>query len=151
MCVRVCACHDENMPTLFLSQMSTTKATTENLTSNGIFQVWNAGRHGNREAVLSEWDVCMCPCLCVRVCKHEGWFAVQAASFQQLLAFPADLALNSLNLPAESRNWATRGILCETGKAQRRRVDSGRKKTERERGVDRKREGRMKRWRAREA
>lgn len=35
-------------------------------------------------------------------------------SFQQLLAFPADLALNSLNLPAESRNWATRGILCET-------------------------------------
>ncbi|KAI4813093.1 hypothetical protein KUCAC02_024441, partial [Chaenocephalus aceratus] len=48
----------------------------------------------------------------------------------QLLAFPADLALNSLNLPAESRNWATRGILCETGKAQRGRVDSGRKKRE---------------------
>ena len=95
-------------------------------------------------------------CLCVRVCKHEGLVRrVQAASFQQLLAFPADLALNSLNLPAESRNWATRGILCETGKAQRRRVDSGGKKTEgereRERGVDRKREGRMKRWRARGA
>lgn len=66
---------------------------------------------------------------------------VQAASFQQLRAFPADLALNSLNLPAESRNWATRGILCETAKRRGRvDVEEGGKN---HRQADRMREGQM--------
>lgn len=64
---------------------------------------------------MNETHVCVY--VCERVNKTGGLVRrVQAASFQQLLAFPADLALNSLNLPAESRNWATRGILCETAK-----------------------------------
>lgn len=73
---------------------------------------------------MKETHVCVYVCECVN--KTRGLVRlVQAASFQQLLAFPADLALNSLNLPAESRNWATRGILGETSKAQRGRVDGG--------------------------
>lgn len=59
----------------------------------------------------------VCVYVCESINKTGGLVCrVQAAPFQQLLAFPADLALNSLNLPAESRNWATRGILCETAK-----------------------------------
>lgn len=81
---------------------------------------------------MNETRVCVYVCECVN--KTGGLVCLlQAASFQQLPAFPADPALNSLNLPAESRNWATRGILGETGKAQRGRVDGGgekRKKTE---------------------
>lgn len=74
---------------------------------------------------MNETRVCVYVCECVN--KTGGLVRrVQAASFQQLLAFPADLALNSLNLPAESRNWATRGILCET--AKRGRVDGGKRK-----------------------
>lgn len=65
------------------------------------------------KAGVDETHVCVYAC--ERVNKTGGLVGrVQAASFQQLLAFPADLALNSLNLPAESRNWATRGILGET-------------------------------------
>lgn len=89
---------------------------------------------------MKETHVCVYVCECVN--KTRGLVRlVQAASFQQLLAFPADLALNSLNLPAESRNWATRGILGETGEAQRGRVDGGGEKRKKKTEAGRQNEG----------
>lgn len=109
--------------------------------SAGRWLAFSGLKRGHRKAGVNETHVCVEACECVN--KAGGLVRlVQAASSQQLLAFPADLALNSLNLPAESRNWATRGILGETGKAQRGRGDGGGRK-KKGRQADRMREGQM--------